>query len=160
MDIGDLRQKAKATAAAAEAAQLNLDVATKRMKKKETLISTRQAIRVVQKMDDINRCIFQGTAPTRKEASLALAVKNLPKLYELDGRPDVSAPSFRKSLPLKEYYVDMTKAKKAKRKNETTTTSGSSSSTTTTTEDTEENAVCKKSRHSEEGCICGQSQQD
>ena len=51
MDIGNLRQKVKATAAAAEAAQLALEEATRKEEDEGAMLSTKQAIYALQKME-------------------------------------------------------------------------------------------------------------
>ena len=137
MRFGDLQQQARATAAAAAAAKRALEIAEDQIaqeEESEAAVATRLAIQALQKIDDINDNIARGTALTRKETSLALAVKHLPGLAALDTRPDLSAPSLRAALPSKDHFVDLSR-KKPKKKRDSSSSSTSSSSTSDSSSD-------------------------
>ena len=96
-------------------------------------ITAKRIIRAVQDVDFINVCIERGIKLSRRETAMALAIKRLPHLAVLVGRPDLEPPAMKKALQSRDQYVNIGR-KKQKRRASSSSSSCSSSSLTHTEE--------------------------
>ena len=113
-----------------------------------TNISAKRIIRAVQDIDYINFCIAKGIKLTRRETAMALAIKKLPHLAVLDGRPDLEPPTMDRALQSRDEYVDLG-GKKRKRRATSSSSSSSSSSLTLTEEDSTDSSEHTSDDYSE-----------